>query len=98
MILGKLIVWLIVGALAGTLASRLVTFKREGFGLWFNLGIGMIGAVVGGGLFWVLGIDFKLGELKITFEDLISAIIGSFLCILAWKFIRMSLDKKKTTP
>jgi uncharacterized membrane protein YeaQ/YmgE (transglycosylase-associated protein family) len=88
MTIGKLIVWLIVGALAGTLAGRLVTFSRQGFGFWSNLGIGMVGAVVGGALFDLFGIDFGLGELKITFENLISAFVGSLLCILAWWGIR----------
>jgi hypothetical protein len=37
------------------------------------------GAVVGGGLFWLLGIDLCLGEIKITFEDLTSAFVGSLL-------------------
>jgi uncharacterized membrane protein YeaQ/YmgE (transglycosylase-associated protein family) len=88
MTIGKLIVWLIVGGLAGTLAGRLVTFTRAGFGFWSNLGVGMAGAVVGGALFDLFGIDFGLGELKITFENLISAFVGSLLCILAWWAIR----------
>ena len=48
----------------------------------------MLGAVVGGGLFWLLGIDLGLGEIKITFEDLISAFVGSLLCVVAWWLIR----------
>jgi uncharacterized membrane protein YeaQ/YmgE (transglycosylase-associated protein family) len=88
MALGKIIVWLIVGALSGTLAGRLVTFSRAGFGLWTNIAVGMLGAVVGGFLFGLFGIDFGLGELKVTFEDLISAFVGSLLCIVAWWIIR----------
>jgi uncharacterized membrane protein YeaQ/YmgE (transglycosylase-associated protein family) len=64
MMLGKIIVWLIIGAIAGTLASRLVTFSREGFGRWMNLGVGMLGAVVGGFLFGLLNINLGLGEIK----------------------------------
>jgi uncharacterized membrane protein YeaQ/YmgE (transglycosylase-associated protein family) len=59
----KIIVWLIIGALAG----RLVTFSKQGLGFWTNLG---------------------LGEIKITFEDLISAFVGSLLCVGAWWLIR----------
>jgi uncharacterized membrane protein YeaQ/YmgE (transglycosylase-associated protein family) len=92
---GKIIVWLIIGALAGTLAGRLMTFSKEGFGLWTNIGIGMLGALVGGFLFWLLGIDFGLGEIKITFEDLISAFVGSVLCIGAWRLIRRFAGQKK---
>jgi len=88
MTISKIIVWLIIGALAGTLAGRLVTFSKQGLGFWTNLGLGMLGAVVGGGLFWLLGIDLGLGEIKITFDDLISAFVGSLLCVVAWWLIR----------
>src|SRR6516225_11797023 len=86
--IGKIIVWLIIGALAGTLAGRLMTFSKQGFGLWTNIGVGMVGAVVGGLIFRLLHIDLGLGEIKITFEDLISAFVGSLLCIIAWRVIR----------
>ncbi len=88
MTISKIIVWLIIGALAGTVAGRLVTFSKQGLGFWTNLGLGMLGAVVGGGLFWLLGINLGLGEIKITFEDLISAFVGSLLCVGAWWLIR----------
>ena len=88
MTISKIVVWLIIGALAGTLAGRLVTFSKQGLGFWTNLGLGMLGAVVGGGLFWLLGIDLGVGEIKITFEDLISAFVGSLLCVVAWWLIR----------
>ena len=95
MSVGKIIVWLIIGALAGTLAGRLMTFSKQGFGLWTNIGIGMLGALVGGFLFWLFGIDFGLAEIKITFEDLISAFVGSLLCIGAWPLIRKFAGQKK---
>jgi uncharacterized membrane protein YeaQ/YmgE (transglycosylase-associated protein family) len=97
MTISKIIVWLIIGALAGTLAGRLMTFSKEGFGLWTNIGIGMLGAVVGEFLFWLLGINFGLGEIKITFDDLISAFAGSLLCVLVWRFIRKRAAPKSQT-
>jgi len=97
MTIGKIIVWLITGALAGTLAGRLVTFTKQGFGFWTHLGLGMIGALVGGVLFWALRINLRLGELKITGEDLVSAFIGSLLCVGAWWLIR-KLNERKSPP
>jgi uncharacterized membrane protein YeaQ/YmgE (transglycosylase-associated protein family) len=85
--IGEIIVWLIIGALAGTLAGRLVTFTKRGFGPWINMGVGMLGALVGGFLFRLFHIDLGLGEIKITFEDLISAFVGSLVCIFAWRLI-----------
>jgi uncharacterized membrane protein YeaQ/YmgE (transglycosylase-associated protein family) len=88
--LSKIIVWLIIGAISGTLASRLATFSKQGYGPWTNVGIGMAGAVIGGLLFGILNIDFRLGEIKVTFEDLISAFVGSLLCIFALRVVRKS--------
>ncbi len=94
---GEIIVWLIIGALAGTLASRLITFTKRGFGFWVNTGVGMLGALVGGFLFRLFHIDLGLGEIKITFEDVISAFVGSLLCIIAWRLIRKVREGRSTT-
>jgi uncharacterized membrane protein YeaQ/YmgE (transglycosylase-associated protein family) len=85
--IGQIIVWIIVGGFAGTLAGRAVTLKRQGLGRWTNLVVGMAGAVVGGELFRLFKIDFGLGELKVSFEDLIAAFLGSLLVISAWRII-----------
>ena len=82
--LGQFIVWLIVGALAGNLTGRLVTFKKEGLGRWTNLGVGMVGALIGGLFVRVFHIDLGLGDLKVTFEDLIAAFAGSLLFVVVW--------------
>ena len=94
--LGEFIVWLIVGGLAGSLAGRVVTMTKEGFGPWVNLGIGMVGAFVGGFLFNVFQIDLGLGDLRVTFEDLIAAFVGSLLCIfLWWLFRKMNVARQE---
>jgi uncharacterized membrane protein YeaQ/YmgE (transglycosylase-associated protein family) len=95
--IGQIIVWIVVGGFAGTLAGRTVTLKKEGFGRWTNLLVGMIGAAIGGELFKLLRIDFGLGELKVTFEDLIAAFLGSLLVVVIWRIAarRMAKDTKK---
>ena len=45
--------WVIVGLFAGFLASKF--FIRTGEGLLRDLGLGIAGAILGGGLFGVLG-------------------------------------------
>ena len=92
--LGKFIVLLIVGGLAGTLAARVVTMSAEGLGRVMNLGVGMVGALIGGLIFNVLGIDLGLGDLKVTFEDLIAAFLGSLLLIVVWWLARKVWPKK----
>jgi uncharacterized membrane protein YeaQ/YmgE (transglycosylase-associated protein family) len=92
--IGQVIVWIIVGGFAGTLAGRVVTLKKEGLGRWMNFLVGIVGAFLGGGLFKLLRIDFGLGDLKVTFEDLIAAFVGSLLVILLWRII-MKIRAKK---
>ena len=82
--ISELVVWLVVGALAGSLAGMVVTFKKQGFGRWINLGIGLGGAVIGGLIFNILNIDLGLGDLTVSLEDLVSAFIGSLILLAAW--------------
>jgi uncharacterized membrane protein YeaQ/YmgE (transglycosylase-associated protein family) len=100
--LGEIIVWIIVGGFAGTLAGRAVTFKKEGLGRWMNLLVGMAGAVVGGALFRLFRIDLGLGQLKVTFEDLIAAFLGSLLVIFVWRMLakagRKGAKKRPSKP
>jgi uncharacterized membrane protein YeaQ/YmgE (transglycosylase-associated protein family) len=81
---GQFIVWLVVGALAGNVVGRLVTFKKEGLGWWTNLGVGMVGALIGGLLFRIFHVNLGLGDIKVTFEDLIAALLGSLLFVVIW--------------
>ena len=85
--IGQIVVWVIVGGFAGTLAGRAVTLKKQGLGRWMNLLVGMAGAVIGGELFCLLRINFGLGDLKVSFEDLIAAFLGSLLVIFVWRII-----------
>ncbi len=88
MTLSTLITWLIVGALAGALTGMVVKQKRRGYGPLANLGIGLVGALIGGGLFEVLGIDLGLGNISVSAQDLLAAFIGSLLFLAALRLYR----------
>lgn len=81
--LSEFVAWVIVGALAGTAAGYLVKRKRQGFGRWSNLGLGLVGALIGGLLLNVLefflGRKLTLGEVTIGLQDLAAAFAGSLL-------------------
>jgi uncharacterized membrane protein YeaQ/YmgE (transglycosylase-associated protein family) len=81
-ILGEILFWLIVGGFVGALVGRMATGSKEGFGRFTNTMLGVAGAVVGGTLFKVFKIDLGLGELKVTLEDLIAALIGAVVVLL----------------
>lgn len=83
--IGELVVWLIVGALSGSLAAMLVTRRREGLGRWRNVGVGLAGALLGGMVFELFGIDLGLGDIAVSFEDLVAAFLGSLAVLgIAW--------------
>ena len=93
--IGQFIVWLVVGGLAGTLAGRLVTFKKEGLGWWTNLGVGMVGALIGGLFLRLFHINLGLGDLKVTFEDLIASFLGSLLFVTIWWLVAKFRGKRR---
>jgi uncharacterized membrane protein YeaQ/YmgE (transglycosylase-associated protein family) len=89
--LSQIIVWLLIGAAGGTLAGALVRWQREGFGWWSNLGIGLVGAFVGGLLFQLFGIFPGLETISISLRDIVSAFVGSMLFLLGlWVWQRWS--------
>ena len=78
----NLILFIIIGAVAGWLAG--VIMKGKGFGFWLNLLVGIVGGFLGG---WLCGSFFSgLGIVG----SLIAAVIGAV--ILLWI---ISLIKKK---
>ena len=78
------IVWVVVGLIGGSLASRLVTWDKVGFGRWTNLGIGLLGALIGGALFRLLGLWPQLDLITISLRDIVAAVIGSLIILLVW--------------
>jgi uncharacterized membrane protein YeaQ/YmgE (transglycosylase-associated protein family) len=92
--IGELIVWLVVGALAGSVTGMLVKRQREGFGRLGNLGVGLSGALIGGLLFNLFRIDLGLAEVSISLEDLIAALVGSLLFLGAVRLIRRTKERR----
>jgi uncharacterized membrane protein YeaQ/YmgE (transglycosylase-associated protein family) len=77
-----LLTWLIVGLVAGLLASFVM---GEGFGIIGDIIIGIIGAFVGGWLFGVLGVSSPLGGLAGT---ILVAFIGAVVLLFILRLIR----------
>jgi uncharacterized membrane protein YeaQ/YmgE (transglycosylase-associated protein family) len=85
--LAQIIVWAIVGLIAGSLVGFVVKGDRKGFGLWSNLGIGLAGALIGGLLFRLLDLFPGLDQVTISLRDVTAAVIGSLL-VLAVLWVR----------
>ena len=92
--LADLLVWVVVGMIAGSLAGVVVKRKKEGFGRYVNLGIGLVGALIGGFLFDLLRIDLGLQNVTISLQDIVSAFTGSLLFLMALFYVRSWYKKK----
>jgi uncharacterized membrane protein YeaQ/YmgE (transglycosylase-associated protein family) len=77
-----IIIWLIVGAIAGWLAGQVV--KGGGFGLVGDIVVGIIGAVVGGWLLPRLGIYIGGGIIA----AIINAAIGAIIVLLVVRLVK----------
>lgn len=88
MTFNEVLVWLIIGALAGSLAGLVVTRTKEGYGPLTNILIGLIGAAIGGFIFNVLNIDLGLGEITISFDQVAAAFVGALILLFAVSVIR----------
>jgi uncharacterized membrane protein YeaQ/YmgE (transglycosylase-associated protein family) len=87
--LANLVTWIAVGLIGGTLAGRVVTWQKAGFGLFSNLALGCIGAIVGGALFELLNLLPSLDKVSISARDLLAAFLGSILVLtLRWAWMR----------
>jgi uncharacterized membrane protein YeaQ/YmgE (transglycosylase-associated protein family) len=76
-----IIIWLVIGAIAGWLAGQVVT--GGGFGLIGDIVIGIIGAVVGGWLLPQLGIYIGGGIIG----AIINAAIGAIVVLLVVRLV-----------
>jgi len=77
-----LIIWLIVGAVAGWLAGLIV--KGMGFGLIGNIVVGIVGAFIAGWLLPRLGIAIGGGMIA----SIINATIGAVILLVILGLIR----------
>ena len=84
----QLIVWLVIGGLAGFIVGLIFKGKKKGFGFFTNLLIGLIGAVIGGFIFDLLNIRLGMGRLVLSFDDLIAAIAGAFILLITLVILR----------
>jgi uncharacterized membrane protein YeaQ/YmgE (transglycosylase-associated protein family) len=84
MTIEALIVWLVIGAVAGFLAGLIVT--GYGFGTVGNIVVGILGALLGGALLPRLGL-FTGGDIV---GQIISATLGAVLLLVLIGLVRRS--------
>ena len=77
-----IIAWLIIGAIAGWLAGKIV--EGSGFGLIVNIIVGIVGALIGGWLAELLAISIGGGLIG----SIILAVIGAVILLFVLRLIK----------
>ena len=81
----SLLVWILVGAFAGWVASMIMKTDAQ-MGALENIVAGIIGALLGGWLLGLFGIEVADGQLSIP--SIISALFGAVVLIFLVKLVR----------
>jgi len=81
--LGTVVIWLIVGGIAGWLASQIMA--EGGFGMQGDIILGVVGALIGGLLFPQLGLFLGGGPLANIINSALGSVIGIFVSRYAKK-------------
>ena len=81
MTIESLVMFLVIGAIAGWLAGQFM--KGGGFGLLGNIVVGIVGAIVGGFVFGILGIS--AGGL---IGSLVTATVGAVLLLFIISLVK----------
>jgi uncharacterized membrane protein YeaQ/YmgE (transglycosylase-associated protein family) len=78
-----ILIWLLIGLLAGALARFLVP-GEDPMGFFGTMFLGLIGSLVGG----FLGNLVSDGELDVTAAGLVGSVIGAVIALLVYRSVR----------
>ena len=79
--MGNILIFILVGLIAGFLASRVVLGKGRG---WFlDIVIGILGAILGGWLADLLHISIGYG----IFGQIVVAFVGALILLILWRLL-----------
>ena len=78
----SIVAWLVLGLIAGFIASRIV--NKSGEGLILDIVLGIVGAIVGGFLFSYFGAS---GVTGLNLYSLLVAVVGAIVVLLVYHAI-----------
>jgi len=76
------VAWIVLGLIAGFIGSKIV--NKQGEGLMLDIALGVIGAIVGGFLFNLIG---AAGVTGLNLYSLFVAVVGSVVVLLIYHAI-----------
>ena len=77
------VAWIILGLVAGFVGSKIV--NKTGEGLFLDIILGIVGAIVGGWLFSIFGAS---GVTGLNLYSLAVAVVGAIVVLVAYHAIR----------
>jgi uncharacterized membrane protein YeaQ/YmgE (transglycosylase-associated protein family) len=78
--------WIVLGLLAGFIASKIVNNRGEG--LFLDVILGIVGAVVGG---WLFGLVGASGATGVNLYSLLVAVAGAILVLFTYHALRRAV-------
>ena len=78
----SIIVWIVLGLIAGFIASKIV--NKKGAGFFLDIVLGIVGAVVGGYIFTALG---ESGVTGLNLYSLVVSVIGAIVVLVIYHAI-----------
>ena len=75
----SIIAWIVLGLIAGFIASKIV--NKVGQGFWLDIALGIIGALVGGFIFKSLG---GTGVTGFNLYSMLVAVIGAIIVLVVY--------------
>ena len=75
----SILAWIVLGLVAGFIGSKIV--NRSGEGVLLDIGLGVVGAVVGGFLFNTFG---SVGVTGLNLWSMLVAVVGSVVVLIAY--------------
>jgi uncharacterized membrane protein YeaQ/YmgE (transglycosylase-associated protein family) len=79
----SILAWIVLGLIAGFIGSKLV--NKSGEGVFLDIVLGVVGAVVGGWLFNFFGAS---GVSGVNLYSLLVAVIGSIVVLVLYHAVR----------
>jgi uncharacterized membrane protein YeaQ/YmgE (transglycosylase-associated protein family) len=75
--------WIVLGLIAGFIASKIV--NKSGEGIFLDILLGIVGAVIGGWVFTRFG---AAGVTGVNLYSILVAVVGSVIFLLVYHMIR----------
>jgi len=80
-----IIAWIVLGLVAGFIASKLV--NKSGDGILLDIGLGVVGAIIGGWLFNTFGMS---GVSGLNLYSLLVAVLGAVVVLVVYHALMRS--------